>query len=126
MEYTTQSKEIRADYLEYTLSGLGLPKAAHIRYEGRKIIDGASSKTKAFGFPYFVIFFDVANEYVKNIWIAISPGESIPSIDLIRSVLYTLGESHDFILIDWNTQELIDLRDLRQVHHYLMSYKISS
>jgi len=122
MPFPTLTKEIRIDYLEYTLSGFGLPKAKHIRYGAKQIFDCASGNTKAFGYYNFIIFFDSEEEFVKNIWITTGLIVDIIQFDLIVSVLYDLGESLEFILIDWDSLELIDLRDRRQIEKYLRGY----
>jgi hypothetical protein len=115
-------KEIRTDYLKYTLSGFGLPNAKHIRYNGEKIIEGQSNKVKAYGFYNFTIFFDTEDELVKYIWLSTGLIVDIAQFELIKSVLYTLGEENEFILIDWNSLEMIDLRNRSQLDNYLMGY----
>lgn len=120
MPVSTLSKEIRADYLEYFLSGFELPKAKHIKYEANKIIDCQNSKTKAFGYSNFTIFFETEDEFVKNIWLSVGLIVSVKQFELIKSMLYNLGEENEFMLIDWNSLQLIDLRDRTQVDNYLM------
>ena len=122
MPITTLSQEIRVDYLEYTLTGYNFPKARFIRYDKSEILDCEKGKTKAFGFSNFTIFFDTEGEFVKNIWISIGLIVSVKQFDLIKSALYSLGEECELILIDWNSLELYDLRDRRQIDKYLMGY----
>jgi hypothetical protein len=121
MPTTTLSKEIRIDYLENTFSGFQLQKAKYIRYDKNKILNTETGTTKAFGFPNFTIFFDTKNEFVKNIWINIPAFVSVTEFDLIKEALYSLGEECGLVLIDWNTLELFDLADQKQIQKYLMA-----
>jgi hypothetical protein len=44
---------------------------------------------------------------------------SVEKLELIKSVLYRLGEECEMILVDWNSMELIDLRNRYQINNYL-------
>jgi hypothetical protein len=120
----TSSKEVRTDYLEMALLSFKLLKANHIRYDAREILNCETSNTRAFGFPDFTIFFDRKDEFVKNIWINAKAGFSPEHFKIIQSALYNLGEECGLILIDWNSFELIDLVDRRQIEKYLAGYRI--
>ncbi|WP_276505069.1 hypothetical protein [Terrimonas pollutisoli] len=122
MPFKTVSKEIRVDYLEKTLTDFQFQKARHIRYDKSEILDCESGATKAFGFSNFTIFFDTEGEFVKNIWMHIGLIVSSPQFDLIQAALYALGEECELILIDWNSLELFDLADKKQIQKYLMGY----
>jgi len=119
MPTKTSSREIRVDYLERTLLSSKFQKAKHIRYEN-ELLNCEISKTKAFGFSNFTVFYDTDTEFVKNIWLIIGLLVSAPQFDLIQHALYTLGVDCELILIDWNSLELLDLADRRQIHKYLM------
>lgn len=123
MPFPTLSKEIRADYLEYFFSGFELPKAKQIRYETSEIIDCRNGKTKAFGYSNFTIFFEKEDEFAKNIWLSVGLFVSVKQFELIKSVLYSLGEENELVLIDWNSLELTDLRDRRQIDEYLSGHR---
>jgi hypothetical protein len=122
MPVQTLSKEIRADYLEQSLLGFQFAKAKHIRYENSKILNCDTGKTKAFGFSNFTVFFDIEEEFVKNIWVHIGLIVSVTQFDLIETAFYTLGEECALILIDWNSSELFDLSDKTHIQKYLMGY----
>ena len=123
MPETTFSKEIRTDYLEQLLTGFEFEKAKSINYESYKILDCEIGLTKAYGFSNFTIFFDTEDEFVKNIWLSISLIVSVRQYDLIKSALYSLGEECEMVLIDWNSLELLDLRDRTQINKYLNDYR---
>lgn len=122
MPTPTISKEVRVDYLERTLMSFQFPKAKHIRFDGREILDCETGDTRASGFSNFTIFFDTQGDFVKNIWIDIGLIVSAPQFDIIQAALYTLGEECELVLIDWNSSELFDLADKTQIEKYLMGY----
>ncbi|WP_324673598.1 hypothetical protein [Hymenobacter sp. GOD-10R] len=122
MPITSLSKEFRIDYWENALVGFGFIKAKYIRYDSGEIIDCKKSNTKAYGFTNFTIFFDIEDEFVKNIWLSIGVLDSAKQFETIKLALYCLGEEYEFILIDWNSLELIDLRNRVKIDKYLMAY----
>lgn len=122
MPLSTYSKEIRINYLAKLLTGFEFEKAKSIHYESHKILDCETGLTKAYGFSNFTFFFDTENEFVKNIWLSISLIVSVKQYDLIKSALYCLGEECKMVLVDWNSMELFDLRDRKQIDKYLNEY----
>ena len=118
----TRSKEIRADYLRSTLILFQLPELTNIRYEGGEIISHRGAKTQAFGFLNFTLFFDIEGEFVKNIWIILGSIIATGKFDLILSALYYLGEETDLILVDWNSDEIVDIKNKNQIKEYLMGW----
>ena len=122
MPVATSTKEIRTDYLAKLLTGFEFEKAKSIHYDGHKILDCETGLTKAYGFSNFTVFFDTEDEFVKNIWLSISLIFSVRQYDLIKSVLYSLGEECEMVLVDWNSLELFDLRDRTQIDKYLNDY----
>jgi hypothetical protein len=122
MPIPTISKEIRVDYFEWTLTGLQFQKAKHIRFGEREILDCETGNTKAFGFLNFTIFFDTEGEFLKNIWIHIGLIVSAPQLDLIQTALYILGKECELVLVDWNSLELTDLANKKQIESYLWGY----
>ena len=123
MPVTTLSEEIRITYLEKLFESLQLEKAKHIYYNGHEIINCETSKTKAFGFTNFSIFFEIEEEFVKNIWVQPRHITDSSQIKSITNVLYILGEECQFVLIDWNSQELVDLANLKEVNSYMSNFK---
>lgn len=120
IKFPTLSKEIRAHYFEHTLSENKLPIIKHIKYQTSKIIDCSNSSTKAYGFFNFVIFFETESEFVKHIWLSTGLIVDMRQVDLLKNFLYNLGEENDFILINWNSLELVDLRNRNEIEEYLM------
>jgi len=128
MPITTISEEIRIDYLTGLLTSFEFERAKNIDYNGDKIIDCTTAQTKAFGFSSFTLFFETEGEFVKHIWLSISELVSLAEIsveklELIKSVLYRLGEECEMILVDWNSMELIDLRNRYQINNYLSYFR---
>lgn len=122
MPVPTMLKKIRVEYLENILNNLQFHKANHIRYQANKIFDCESSKTKAYGFSNFTIFFDIEREFIKNIWIDVGLIVSAPQFELIQEAFYALGTECKLILIDWNSLELLYLTDKNQIQKYLLDY----
>ncbi len=120
MPATTLSHELRVDALVYNLTEFDLQQAKYIEYETRELIDTSTAKTKAFGFSDCTIFFDTKDsELVNNIWLRRDTKIATEHIPPLTSTLYQLGESYELLLVDWNSLELIDLVDLRQIRRYL-------
>ncbi|MGE9311641.1 hypothetical protein ACLOAU_08345 [Niabella sp. CJ426] len=122
MPTTTFSKEIRTDYLQQLLTGFEFEKAKKINYDSHKILDCETGIIKAFGFSNFTVFFETQEDFVRNIWLSINLIVSVKQYDLIKSALHSLGEECEMVLVDWNSLELFDLRDINLIDKYLMDY----
>jgi len=119
---TTLSKEIRVDYLERTLTSQGLSKAEKILYERIEMMDAKKGKIRAFYLPDFIFFYEIEDEFIKNIWLKIDLLVSVTEIDVIEQALYILGEEYDFLLVDWISLKIVDLASKTEVRRYLMDY----
>ena len=128
MPEPTVERELRVEAFELTLAGRRLPKANQIQYESEKILDCNTSSTKAYGFPNCIIFFNTFNngEFVNHIWLDIKPGIPGEQRRILLNVFYDLGESYQLTLIDWNSLELVELRDEVQIDDYLKSFAIEN
>jgi hypothetical protein len=115
--------ELRADFLEQNLLSLKLPKYLKIQIDDGPILISDNSKTKAYGFRNFIIFFETEGEFVKNIWVTAKQIISKTELYTIIQALYNLGEGTFLILVDWNSNELVDLSDMRQIRRYLNNIK---
>lgn len=122
MPISTITKEIRIDYFEKVLESFDFQRAKQIRYDADKLLDCQNGKIKAFGFNSFTIFFDFDDEFVKNIWISNGLIVSTKEYDNIKSALYALGDECNFILIDWNSLKITDLKNKTHIDKYLMDY----
>jgi hypothetical protein len=116
------NEELRIEYFEKLLNEKGFEKAMKIRYDGYTIIECSKTTSNAFSLPCFNFFYDCEDEFIKNIWISISLITSAEHYSKILETLYELGEGCDLVLIDWNSSELIDLSNRKQIESYLMSY----
>ena len=87
-----------------------------------RLISLRGRKTQGFGFSDFTLFFDTEGEFVKNKWVKFEPLTSTDNFDLISSALYYLGEENDLIMVDWNSDEIVDLKNKNQIKEYLMGW----
>ena len=122
LPFPTINEELRTDYFEKLLAEKGFEKAIKIRYDGYTITECSKTTSNAFSLPCFNFFYDCEDEFIKNIWISISLITSTEHYSKILETLYELGEGCDLVLIDWNSSELIDLTNRKQIESYLMSY----
>ncbi|WP_018343735.1 hypothetical protein [Cytophaga aurantiaca] len=120
MPANTVSKEIRIDYFENLLVESGFQKSRYIQYETSKMLDSNVSKTKAYTCSNFILFFDVEGEFINNIWLTFGLIVSVTQYNCIETLLHSLGNECDMILIDWNSTMLIDLKEKNQINEYLM------
>ncbi|MEJ2880387.1 hypothetical protein [Pedobacter sp. GR22-6] len=118
----TISCEFRADYLKVALSSFKLPELHHMRYEAGEIRSLKKSKTKAYGFESFTLFFEIEEEYVATIWLKFHLITSVTEYDIILDALYHLGEETNLLLVDWNAVEIIDLSNKVQINGYLKGW----
>ena len=122
MPFPTLNEELRIDYLEKLLTEKGFEKAKQIRYDGYTITDFSKTTSNAFSLPCFNFFYDCKDEFINNIWSSTSLITSTDHFNKILETLYELGEGCELVLINWNSSELIDLSDRKQIEKYLMSY----
>lgn len=122
LPFPTINQEFLIDTFENLLADKGFEKAMKIHYDGYTIIDCSRNTSNAFSLPCFNFFYDCKDEFVKNIWISISLITSTEHFNKILETLYEMGETYELVLIDWNSCELIDLTDKKQIESYLMSY----
>jgi hypothetical protein len=126
MPAPTVSLELRVDAFEILLNRHRIPKAKQIQYGKGEKLDYEKSISKAHGFPQCTIFFNTvdAGEFINRIWFDIIPGISMEQLNLFQNLLYDLGKSYEFILVDWNSLELVELRDWVQVKNYLKNFLV--
>jgi hypothetical protein len=46
----------------------------------------------------------------------------VKEFDIILSSLYNLGEENDLVLVDWNGDYIVDIKNKVQIKDYLMSW----
>lgn len=118
----TINEELRTDYFEKLLTEKGFEKAMKIRFDVYTIIECSKTTSNAFSLPCFNFFYDCEDEFIENIWLSISQITSTEHYNKILETLYELGEGFNLVLIDWNSSQLIDLSNRKQIERYLMSY----
>jgi hypothetical protein len=122
LPFPTKNEEYRIDAFEMQLIERGFKKATQIRYDSSTIITCSNKTSNALSLTCFNFFYDCDEEFLKNIWVSTSLINSKEHFDIILKTLYVLGESYDWILIDWNSSELVDLTNKNQIKNYLMKY----
>ena len=75
-----------------------------------------SENTLGYGENYNGLFFDFKDGIVSNIWIS---GELNMNDEKLISVLNEIGEKWSLLLMDWNSLELIDLKNKEQIKKYI-------
>ncbi|WP_053058502.1 hypothetical protein [Pedobacter sp. BMA] len=121
LPFPTINKELRTDNFEKLLTEKGFEKATKIRYNGYTIIHCTKTTSNAYSLPCFSFFYDCDDDFINNIWISISHITSNDHFNRILGALYELGESCEFVLIDWNSSALVDLANKNQINAYLVS-----
>ncbi|MFP9114899.1 hypothetical protein ACLI1A_13265 [Flavobacterium sp. RHBU_3] len=118
----TKSLELRTDYVTAVLERHGFKRAVKINYQGS--IHPVTSSLP-FGFPNFTIFVDTCDdeELVKVIWLCVyGLIMHVWQREAITNALYDLGTSTDLVLADWNSLELYDLSDKKDIDRFLQDY----
>ena len=85
------------------------------------MINCEDEKTKAFGISDFVIFYDIKESIVNNIWIDYQNFDSDNFRNLeenILEILSEIGTKYNLILVDWNKLEIVDLKNKIEIKKY--------
>lgn len=118
----TKSLELRTDYVTAVLERHGFNRAKRINYRGYMYPE---NNTIAYGFPNFTVFVSTYDddELVKVIWLHVySLIMHVWQREAITNALYDLGTSTDLVLADWNSLELYDLSDKKDIDRFLQDY----
>lgn len=119
IQVETESLELRTDYVTAVLERHGFNRAKRINYRGYMY---PANNTIAYGFPDFTVFVSTCEdeELVKVIWLSVY-GLIIHvwEREAITNALYDLGTSTDLVLADWNSLELYDLYDKKDINRFL-------
>jgi len=108
-------REIQPGELDLILSELNIKRYTEVS-TGIRPGEMICKNTYGYGENYNGIFFDFDSESVKGIWIAGSP--NVKKEKFIQT-LSTIGNKWNLLLMDWNSLELIDLKDKEQIEKYL-------
>lgn len=118
--FPTLNEEFRIEYFDKIFTEKGFEKAEQVRYDGNSIIECSPTTLNAFSLQGFTFFYDCKEDFISNIWVSSSFITSSGYFNKILEALYELGESCEFVLINWNNLELIDLGDRNHIKEYLM------
>ncbi|MEO1031621.1 MAG: hypothetical protein AAFX55_09465 [Bacteroidota bacterium] len=108
-------RRIKLEELDSILSDLPIKKYTEVS-TGIKPEEMKSPNTFGYGENYNGIFFDFESDFVKGIWIAGTP--EVHNEKLVQA-LNTIGTKWNLLLMDWNSLELIDLKNKEQIEKYL-------
>jgi hypothetical protein len=89
----------------------------YYQYEG--LVNHAEDVTRAYGDDDFSIWAEVKERILTNIWITSRGANTDDRIIKATSILNTMGEKYQLILVDWNSCEVIDLKEINEVKAYL-------
>ena len=93
--------------------------AEALYFEGKPSI---STKTKAFGYSSFAICVDVEESLISNIWLITGFDLTPSQFEIALNTLYEIGETYDLLLVDWNSLDLVDLKNYNKVRAYLRDF----
>ncbi|MBC7748726.1 MAG: hypothetical protein H7Z76_09165 [Methylotenera sp.] len=118
----TKLKHIKVADLETVFESSGQKRIKNILIQLQTTVDYEDGKTRAFGDKNFVVFFERKDDLVENIWISTKYIADKIILDKATITLRNLGDKFNLILVDWNTSEIVDLKDVKQVKMYLNGY----
>lgn len=110
-----KDRGISVTELETVLLKLSLQKHTQVR-TGIRPGEFLSENTFGYGKNYHGLFFEFESDTVLNIWIAgIIPVDKEKVIETLNEI----GLKWNLLLMDWNSCELIDLKNKEQIARYL-------
>lgn len=110
-----EERKIKVSELDEVLSKLSVEKHT-IATTGIRPDEILSKNTFGYGENYNGLFFDFKQDIVSNIWIS---GRLDVNDEKLVSVLNELGTKWNLLLMDWNSLELIDLKNKEQIKKYV-------
>lgn len=122
LPFSTLSLELNINNFESVLFENGLIKSKKYLKERNVRTDSSLYDINSFGLGGFDIIYDSEDEFIKNIWISSSLIVSTEQFNKILDSFYKLGKNYELVLINWNSLEIIDLSDKKQIIKYLMYY----
>jgi hypothetical protein len=120
--HPTKSKLIKVSDLENVLTTSGQSRIKNINIQFQGLVDFDNGNTRAFGDKNFAVFYDFTDNLVDNIWITSNGIQEKHASDRAATTMKNLGDRFGFILVDWNSSEIIDLQDSEQVRNYFNAY----
>ena len=118
----TKSKHIAVDDLELVFIAAGQVRAPDIRFQSGEIVNFNSGQTRAFGTKSFAIFYDFKEKNIENIWLSTNFIKDPVELEKAVITLTSLGKKFRLILVDWNSFEIVDLKDSGQVRAYFAGH----
>jgi len=117
----TETKQLGINENEFVelLNSVGIEKYPKLTYAGigePQIIE--NSKTKAFGSYSSAIFYDGENNKIEHIWFSTYDWKNIQKTKNADG-LNAIGEKYDMIMVDFTSEEVIDLKKKSEIEKYL-------
>lgn len=112
---TLKQRGITPNELDSMLSKLPIQKFDKVS-TGIRPGEMMSENTIGYGGNYNGIFFDFKSNAVTGIWIA---GSLDIDGHILTEILNEIGKKWNLLLMDWNSLELIDLKNKDQIAEYL-------
>lgn len=113
--FKLKQRGIEPKELDLILSELPFKKYTNVS-TGIRPGEMNSENTYGYGENYNGIFFDFESDSVTGIWISGSP--EMKNKEFVE-ILNKIGNKWSLLLMDWNSLELIDLKDKEQIEKYL-------
>ncbi|MBO3697721.1 hypothetical protein [Roseivirga sp. E12] len=113
--FKLKQRGIKTRELDLILSELPIKRYTEVS-TGIRPGEMTSKNTFGYGENYNGIFFDFESDSVTGIWVAGSP--SVENEEFAQA-LNNIGNKWSLLLMDWNSLELIDLKDKEQIEKYL-------
>ena len=110
-----KERGIRPSELDLILSELPIKKFTEVS-TGIRPGEMKSENTFGYGENYNGIFFDFDSDSVRGIWIAGSPKINKEKLTI---ALNEIGNKWNLLLMDWNSLEIVDLKNKEQIEKYL-------
>jgi hypothetical protein len=115
----TISRCITLDEFEALLTAFGFRKISNL-YSGYGSYEEICKNTFAFKFDFSVVFCDLQDGLIKNIWLdGFRFNKESELKESLVSCLNQIGEKWNLILNDWDLCEAIDLNNISEIERYV-------
>lgn len=110
-----EERKIKVSELNNILTKLSVEKHT-MTTTGIRPDEMLHKNTFGYGENYNGLFFDFKDDIVSNIWIS---GRLNVNDEKLISVMNEIGTTWSLVLMDWNSLELIDLKNKKQIKKYV-------
>lgn len=115
----TSDRKIHVNDFEKILLENGFQKYTDV-YSGYSSYEELCTNTLGFELDYSVVYCDLENDLIKNIWIDnFRFSNSSDKKDQLINVLFAIGEKWNLILNDWDLTQTFDLKEKDEIRKYI-------